>query len=140
VAPLRRRAVILLAATALVWAAWLEDVYLVRCAPHWGQRELFVAYYRARRGPEEPIAAYQMNWKGENFYSGNRLPVFVTSGAPFVSWVKGERQNGTKTFWFVTEPGRIASLQSELGAPASFERITDARLNNKFALVRAVFE
>ena len=24
-----------------------------------------------------------MNWKGENFYTGNRLPAFVSTGAKF---------------------------------------------------------
>ncbi len=77
---LRRHALALFALVAVLWTAWGLDVYLVSVSPHWGQRETILAYYAARKGPEEPFVAYQMNWKGENFYTGNRMPAFVSSG------------------------------------------------------------
>ena len=61
------------AACAIGFAAWGEHVYLVKCAPHWGQREVIEAYFTHRASPDEPIVAYQMNWKGENFYTGNHV-------------------------------------------------------------------
>ena len=61
----------------LAFCVWSLDVYIVDLSPHWGQRELVQRYYAERSSDEEPILAYQMNWKGENFYTGNRVNVFV---------------------------------------------------------------
>jgi hypothetical protein len=96
-----------------------------------------LAYYQARRSADEPIAAYQMNWKGENFYTGNRVPAFVSTGAKFKKWLKTQRKSGSQVMYFVTEHGRIGTLKSELGAAYRVTPLTDRLLNNKFALVRA---
>src|SRR6185436_7567564 len=72
VARWRRPVTGLLVATSLVFAAWGLDVFFVQTSPHWGQRETFLAYYRAAAEIPGPIVAYQMNWKGENFYAGNK--------------------------------------------------------------------
>jgi hypothetical protein len=135
-ARVRQHAAVLLCAVGVLYGAHTLWVYLPRLAPHFGQRELFLAYYETRRGAEEPIAAYQMNWKGENFYSGNRLPAFVSSGAKFKSWLKSQRKKGTRVVFFVTEHGRISTLKSELGRAVRVKVLTDKRLNDKFALVR----
>jgi hypothetical protein len=137
---LRRHVAVMLLATSLIWAVWGLDVYLVKAAPHWGQREIIDAYYKMRGRPEEPIVAYQMNWKGENFYTGNQTPAFVSSGAPFTTYVKAQQDKGIKTLWFVTEHTRTAALKNELGNPKAFDIVTDKRLNNKFCLAKAVFE
>ena len=50
---------------------------------HWGQHEVIAAYYADRASPDEQLVAYQMNWKGENFYTGNHVPAFVSTGATF---------------------------------------------------------
>ncbi|HET7539134.1 MAG TPA: glycosyltransferase family 39 protein [Polyangiaceae bacterium] len=136
---LQRHALALFAAVAVLWTAWGLDVYLVKASPHWGQRETILAYYTARKGPEEPFVAYQMNWKGENFYTGNRVPAFVSSGAKFKSWIGEQKKKGTKVMFFTTEHSRIASLKSELGPVKNFEVLTERTLNNKFALARATF-
>jgi 4-amino-4-deoxy-L-arabinose transferase-like glycosyltransferase len=133
-------AVIASTVTALAFATWAIDVYLFRCAPHWGQRELFTKYYGERTGPEEPIIAYQLNWKGENIYTGNHVPVFVSSGPPFTNYLKAEQARGKKTFYFVTEHSRTQLLRNEIGALKTFEQLTDAGLNNKFALIRVRFD
>jgi hypothetical protein len=78
-----------------------------------------------------------MNWKGENFYTGNRLPAFVSTGSKFQKWLKAQRKAGTKVIYFLTEHGRIGTLKSELGPGFRTAALTDKRLNNKFALVRA---
>lgn len=139
IARFRRHVAVMLCAASLGWAVWGLDVYLVRCAPHWGQREVIERYYELRKGPEQPIVAYQMNWKGENFYTGNHIPAFVSSGQTFTNWIKAQREKGTRTFFFVTEHGRIGSLKNELGNPPVFQEMTDKKLNNKFALVKAEF-
>jgi hypothetical protein len=133
---LRRHAVAAVCAFAILWAVWGLDVYMIALSPHWGQHEVIEAYYRARSGPEEPLVAYQMNWKGENFYTGNRIPAFVSSGATFQTWLKKEREKGTKVMYFITEHSRTSGLRSEV-AGKSYKEITDKALNNKFIVVRA---
>jgi hypothetical protein len=133
---LRRHGALLLAAVGIWFCAFTLWIYLPRLAPHYGQRELFLAYYAERHGPEEPIVAYQMNWKGENFYSGNRLPAFVASGAKFTKWLKARRKAGTKVIYFVVEHSRIGTLKSELGPGFRSTPRTGPLLNNKFALVK----
>jgi 4-amino-4-deoxy-L-arabinose transferase-like glycosyltransferase len=121
---------------SIVWALWGLDVYMVKTAPHWGQHEVIQAYYTNRAGPEEPIVAYQMNWKGENFYTGNKVPAFVSSGAVFTTWIKQQRDKGVRVIYFVTEHSRVGGLKSEVGGK-SFREMTDKVVCNKFILVRA---
>jgi 4-amino-4-deoxy-L-arabinose transferase-like glycosyltransferase len=136
----RRAAVAALGTVAVVFSAWALDVYLVRLAPHWGQRELLFAYERERRERPGPIAAYQMNWKGENFYRGNAIAAFVSTGRKFQSWVDDEKRRGVKRFYFLVQHDRLRALRGELGDPRHVEPLTDERLNNKFLLVRVSFD
>jgi hypothetical protein len=118
---------------ALAFTVWALDVYLIDLSPHWGQRELVQRYYELRTGPEEPLVAWQMNWKGENFYTGNRVSVFVQlDNRELTTWV--DQRPGT-TAYFMLEHSRLGSLRSAV-RNATFEEITDTRLNNKFILVR----
>ena len=133
----RLHAVVLATAVGVWFCAFTLWIYLPRLAPHFGQRELILAYYRARGSEKEPIVAYQMNWKGENFYTGNRLPAFVSTGAKLSKWLGRERKLGTKVIYFVTEHGRLGTLKSELGSGFRTSKLTDKLLNDKFALVRA---
>jgi 4-amino-4-deoxy-L-arabinose transferase-like glycosyltransferase len=135
---LRRAATIGLGFSAIAFATFLLDVYLPRAAKDGGQRGVMEAYVRARgEEPHAPLVAYQLNWKGENFYTGNDLAIFVQSGSPMQRWIAAEKARGVHTFFFVTERGRVRALQSELGAPTSFEVLTDASTSYEFALVRA---
>jgi 4-amino-4-deoxy-L-arabinose transferase-like glycosyltransferase len=136
----RRHVAVLLIATSLIWAVWGLDVYLVKASPHWGQREVIEEYFKMRGNAEEPIVAYQMNWKGENFYTGNRIPAFVSSGTTFTNWIKQQQDKGIKTIWFVTEHSRTSALKNEAGSPKVFETVTDKRLNNKFCLIKAIYD
>lgn len=133
---LRRHMVALFCALAIVWAAWGLDVYMMKLSPHWGQHELMEAYYKDRKGPEEVLVAYQMNWKGENIYTGNHVPAFVSSGSPFQTWLGEQRKKGAKVMYFVTEHSRTGGLRSEVGGK-SYKEITDKALCNKFVVVRA---
>jgi 4-amino-4-deoxy-L-arabinose transferase-like glycosyltransferase len=132
----RTQIILAFLAFAMLWTVWGADVYMVKVAPHWGQREILAAYYKDRSSPNDPIVAYQMNWKGENFYSSNEIPAFVSSGGAFTTWVKGEREKGVKTIYFVTEHGRVGGLKGEVQGK-SYREITDKTVNNKFVLVRA---
>jgi hypothetical protein len=132
----RHHAVPLIASVGVWSAIWTIDVYVVKAAPHWGQRDAIFEYYRRRRGPEEPLVAYQMNWKGENFYTGNHIPAFVASGAKFKSWLGEQREQGARVIYFTTEHSRESSLKTDLGKITRFERVTTKALNNKFFLAR----
>ncbi|HEX6274352.1 MAG TPA: glycosyltransferase family 39 protein, partial [Polyangiaceae bacterium] len=133
---LRAHAVALVVAVGVWTAAWGIDVYLFRAAPHWGQRETILEYYERRSSPAELLVAFQMNWKGENFYTGNRIPAFVSTGAAFRKWLEEQRQQGTRVLFFTTEHSRESGLKSELGKVKRFEKLTDKALNNKFFLAR----
>ena len=63
-----------------------------------------------------------MNWKGENFYTGNKIPAYVSSGAPFTQWVKQQKEKGTKVMFFVTEHSRIGGCLLYTSAIASPRR------------------
>ena len=119
-----------------MWAVWGIDVYMAKTSPHWGQREVISAYYADRSSPNEQLIAYQMNWKGENFYTGNHIPAFVSTGSTFTGWLKTQREKGTKVMYFITEHSRLGGLKGEVQAK-SYREITDKTLNNKFLVVRA---
>jgi 4-amino-4-deoxy-L-arabinose transferase-like glycosyltransferase len=137
---IRKYAAFALAAVAVAFAAWTLDVYFVRLSPHWGQRELIASYILENQQIKGPLVAYQMNWKGENFYTGNKIPAFVTSGKKFQDHMIVLKKQGHKTFYFITEPHRTGTLNTELGMPRIFDKITPPELNNKFVLVRARFD
>jgi 4-amino-4-deoxy-L-arabinose transferase-like glycosyltransferase len=132
----RRLAGSLLAALSCVFCVFLLGVYLPSAAPHWGQRELLLEYYARRSSVRQPLVAFQMNWKGENFYSGNRVAVFVTSGDAFQVYLSKLRSSGARTLFVMTEHQRAGLLKSELGVVRSFQPLTDRELNNKFLLAR----
>jgi 4-amino-4-deoxy-L-arabinose transferase-like glycosyltransferase len=133
---IRRYAVFGFVAFAFAWAIWGVDDYMMKTAQHWGQHEIITQYYRMRASPDEPLVAYQMNWKGENFYTGNHVPAFVSSGAPFVAWLKAEKEKGHHVMYFITEHQRVNGLKSEV-QPKVFAEVTDKYLDNKFTLCRA---
>jgi 4-amino-4-deoxy-L-arabinose transferase-like glycosyltransferase len=135
---LRRWAAFGACTVSLAACLWALDRYLIQVAPHWGQRETISEYYKRRTGPEEPLVAYQLNWKGENFYTGNSISTFVSSGKRFSDWVNAQKKSGVQVMFFTTEHSRVGSLQRELGSPQKFELLTDATLNDKFVLARVV--
>jgi hypothetical protein len=134
-------------AFALAWGVWGLDSYLPKASYHWGQRAIMDAYYTHRAGPDEPIVAFQMNWKGENFYTSNRIPQFgtpqVPAGTPKLSaWAQHERDERQKqgqpaVVYFVTEHGRVAGLRGEI-KPKELQELTTRDDSNQFVLVRAV--
>ncbi|MCB9631162.1 MAG: glycosyltransferase family 39 protein [Sandaracinus sp.] len=118
---------------SVLFCGWVLNVYMVDLAPHWGMRELFETYYDERSGPEEPVIAWQMNWKGENFYTGNRVFAFVDlDNAKIREWLG---RNRGKTAYFVMEHSRVGSFRSVVSG-REIEEVTDKRLNNKFVLLR----
>jgi 4-amino-4-deoxy-L-arabinose transferase-like glycosyltransferase len=133
---LRVHGTVLFGVVSCLWVAWCLDVYLTKIAPHWSQRETVLEYYKRRKSPLEWLVAYQMNWKGENIYTGNHLITFVSTGEKFKRWLDERRGSSDPVVFVTTEHSRISSLKSEIGKYRKFDVVTDKQLNNKFALVR----
>jgi 4-amino-4-deoxy-L-arabinose transferase-like glycosyltransferase len=132
----RRVAIVGLCGVGVVFAVWAVDVYLIRLAPHWGQRENIAAYYATRQGPDEPLVAYRQNWMGENFYTGNHVATFKSAGKPFEAWIAAQRRDGRRVLFFTTEHDTLPALKGQLGKTRRFDLLTTAEQNNKFVLAR----
>jgi 4-amino-4-deoxy-L-arabinose transferase-like glycosyltransferase len=136
---LRRGGVLALGCAAIGFAVWGLDVYLPRLAPHWGQRGLIEAYYRARASDKEAIAAFNVNWKGENFYTGNHVAVFPAGGR-ISTWIDARRRDGARAAYFLTEHGRLGALKAELGEGRTLTPLTTLQDDNKIVLTRASWD
>jgi hypothetical protein len=131
---LRKVAVYGLLATTFWFSAWALNVYLIDLSPHWGQRELIKRYYEARGSSSEPLIAWQMNWKGENLYTGNRVHVFVQLDNKAINdWMDKHKQS---TAYFVLEHSRLSNFKRMMGR-RQVEELSNMRDNNKFILVRS---
>jgi len=132
---LRKVALYGVLSTAFLFSAWALNVYLIDLTPHWGQRELVKRYYEERASPAEPLIAWQMNWKGENLYTGNRVHVFVQlDNKAITKWM--EKHTGTRAY-FVLEHSRLNNFKRMMGDKRHVEELSTLRENNKFILVRA---
>jgi 4-amino-4-deoxy-L-arabinose transferase-like glycosyltransferase len=117
---------------ALLFSAWTLNVYMIDLSPHWGQREIVKAYFEERNDPSEPLVAWQMNWKGENFYSGNHVSVFVDlDNQKIRQWI--EQHSGRRVF-VLLEHARLNSFRG-LVRGQEIREVTDKRLCNKFLLI-----
>jgi 4-amino-4-deoxy-L-arabinose transferase-like glycosyltransferase len=58
---------------SVIWSGFLIDKVLVELSPHWSQKHVIAAYYAKRSGPSEPLIAWQLYWRGENFYTRNQI-------------------------------------------------------------------
>lgn len=116
---------------ALCFAVWSLDVYLIDVGAHWTQRNLIKRYYALRKGPEEPIVSWQMNWKGETFYTGNRLPAFLDARNKDVEKWFATHQD--RRVFVVLEPSRLGSFKRMIRRPVMEHSTLDDC--NKFLLV-----
>jgi 4-amino-4-deoxy-L-arabinose transferase-like glycosyltransferase len=115
---------------ALAFALFLGWYHWRKLSPHWTQRDLFWTYYHQSQ-PDEPIGAYQMNWRGEQFYSKNTVREIVRQEAPMCTLPEFLNGPGTRK-WILVEQGRLAGLRSAIGNAGRL-RVVESR-NNKFAL------
>lgn len=128
---------------AIGFTVWTLDVYMAEVGQHWSQANLIVEYYERRDGPQERLVAYQMNWKGENFYTGNRVLVYVSLDTDdFERWVQ---EHAGERHFFITERSRFDGMRAalnrarpgagtrmvEIGAPPGPDR---GELCNKFRM------
>ena len=128
----RKVAVFAVAAVALAFAVFCGWFHWRRLSPHWTQRDLFWEYFH-QGAPGEPIAAYQMNWRGETFYSRNTVRQVGRPGAPAATLADFMNGPGARK-WFLVEHSRLNALRQALGNARL--RVVEAR-NNKFALAVA---
>jgi 4-amino-4-deoxy-L-arabinose transferase-like glycosyltransferase len=104
----RRIAMVATVLSILAFSHWVSQHYMIQLAPHWSQKHVIEEYYAKRKSPAERLVAYQMNWKGENFYTGNRVVVHVsTKNKDFEKWVNEHR--GERHF-FITEQSRFERM------------------------------
>ena len=134
---------------AVLFAGWSLDVYMIALTPHWSQRGLFARYYARRHArpppnPDprfafDPIVAHQMNWKGENFYTGNHV-VAMECGLKYCTGNTTEwmREHPGQRAFFVTEHSRVQGLLTQIrqGGGRAATISTEAE-DNKFVLVEA---
>jgi 4-amino-4-deoxy-L-arabinose transferase-like glycosyltransferase len=133
-APLEReeapqdRSVVLcaVAGLALAFAVYVGWFHWRALSPHWTQRDLIWEYDHAST-PDEPLGAYLMNWRGETFYSRNRVRQ-LKDNAKLTEFLNGP---GPRK-WFLVEQGRVTVLRQAVGNKGRL-RIVETR-NNKFAL------
>ena len=128
--PDRLVAVSALLAVALAFAVFLGWFHWRRLSPHWTQRDLFWTYDHQSQ-PDEPIGAYQMNWRGEQFYSKNTVREIARQGPPLCTLAEFVNGPGARK-WILVEQARLGALRQALGNMGRL-KVVESR-NNKFAL------
>jgi hypothetical protein len=134
-----------LALVAVVWSGFMTDKLLIELSPHWAQKHVIAAYFRNRKGPEEPLIAWQLYWRGENLYSRN---VIYSSPDPlertvFLGDKNAEKMqtyfasHAGKRVFFVVERNRFESLRSLLPAASKQSLSIVDQSNNKLYLASA---
>src|SRR5262249_45872456 len=112
---------------AIAFALWFNWSHWVDLSHHWTQRDQFWRYYRMRK-PDEPIAAFLMNWRGETFYSKNTVKQIKENAM----MTRYGALPGRK--WPLGEHNRFGILRSAVGLDKTVTPI-DRELNDKFVLV-----
>jgi hypothetical protein len=131
-ARLRRAGVValVLSATATTWFSL--NKYMVELGPHWSQKEVLKSYYLLRE-PDEELMAWQMNWRGETFYTKAQVGVAMSAdNAKFQDWLK--KREGKRVF-LMCERGRWSQLKGLMPTERGKRtlRLLDDR-SNKFYL------
>lgn len=118
------------AGLAAIFGAWVSHHHFNHLSPHWGQGYLFETYFDERKG-DEPIYAYQLNWRGETFYSRNRVLQVKEAGAN--ERIRALVDKPGREF-IITEQSRFHTLKSVL-SPDKREKLQILdHSNNKFYL------
>jgi hypothetical protein len=127
----RNVTVLALCGLALAFAVFCGWVHWRKLSPHWTQRDLFWEYFH-QSTPDEPIGAYQMNWRGEQFYSKNTVREIARQGMPMTTLKEFIEGPGARK-WVLVEQARLSPLRQAVGTSAKLKVIEQR--NNKFALV-----
>jgi hypothetical protein len=92
------------------------------------------------------MIAWQLFWRGENFYSGGEIwnprikdmqTAFKdTDNTAFLAYLR-ERMNQGRKFWIATEIGRVANLKTVLPTKTAQDTMTvPSETSNKFGVVK----
>ena len=147
--PTQRRGTVMLVAfslLAVLWTCWVLDRFMVDISPHWSQKHVFATYYRLRKGPEEPVVAWMMYWRGENFYTCNQIydhRIDAAEKTVFLGDKNVEKLQAYLTshrgrrIFFLIERHRLESLRGNLPEASrnSLQVVDDS--NNKVYLAAA---
>jgi hypothetical protein len=147
---LRRQAVIAFGVVSVLFTFYLLDHYMPTITPDWSLKDVIGSYYKHRSGPDEPLVAWQMYWRGETFYSKNRLyeskpgaflpeeqrTVFLDekNAENLQAWCK---RNVGKRAFFVIEASRYGTLQGLLPEGAKKSLTVIDKSSNKFMMLAA---
>jgi 4-amino-4-deoxy-L-arabinose transferase-like glycosyltransferase len=132
-------------AVAVVWSGFLVDKLLVELSPHWSQKHVIASYYAKRNNPDEPLIAWQLYWRGENFYTRNAIyassnpderTVFLGDHNAEKMQAYFAKHAGRRVF-FVVERTRYESLRALLPAAARSTLTIVDETNNKIYLAVA---
>jgi hypothetical protein len=141
---IRKWAVLATVGVAAAFTYFLLDVYIRQAASHWSQKPLIAQFYRERTSPDEHLLAWQMYWRGENFYTQNQI--YEGPGPDRTVFLGDKNAENLKDYvgrhpgkrmWFIIERSRLDSLKGLLPEPArSTVKIVNEN-NNKFYLLTA---
>jgi 4-amino-4-deoxy-L-arabinose transferase-like glycosyltransferase len=109
---LRRVALWLTVAVAVLVGGYVQNWYQLTVAPHYSQKKVITSYYKLRKGPEEELVAWQFNWRGETWYSGAEC--VVSKSLDNTAIIQYLREHPNRRFFFITERGRYSSLSAIL--------------------------
>ncbi|MEO1233684.1 MAG: hypothetical protein AAFZ18_32785, partial [Myxococcota bacterium] len=107
------------ATIGVLFAAWISHHHFNYLSQHWSQAHMFETYFREKKG-DEPIYAYQLNWRGETFYSRNTVIQVKEAGA---NQRMREVVDHPGREFIVVEQKRFPTLKNVL-SPDKRERIT----------------
>lgn len=114
---------------ALFFSLFVVQVHFNRASQHWSQRWMFQTY-EALKGPNEPIIAYQMDWKGEAFYGKNRDLQVKKNAADLKKLIERPGRE-----FVVVQTDRFGGMKTALGKEYDDKiRVVD-RSNQKWYLV-----
>ena len=135
-------------AVACMWTGWTLDRFITDVSPHWSQKHIVAAYYKLRSGPEEPLLAWQMYWRGETFYTKNAIydhnldqkdkTVFLGDHNAEKMQTYFKTHSGRRMF-FIVERTRFESLRSLLPEASRPTLKPVDETNNKVYLAVAQF-
>ncbi len=116
--------------TAVVFGAWISHHHFNHLSPHWSQGHLFKTYYDEKKDGE-PIYAYQLNWRGETFYSRNTIQQIKEKGA---NERMRELVDRPGREFIITEQSRFQTLKGVLSPDKRDKLEIIDRSSNKFYL------
>lgn len=126
----RDHAILAFVLMGALFGSWISHHHFNMLAPHWSQAHLFQTYFAEKKG-NEPIYAYQLNWRGETFYSRNRVLQVKESGAN--QRIRSLVDQPGREF-IITEQDRYQTLKTALSPDKRNKIQILDRSSNKFYL------